>query len=213
MTKKSKSSRQWLQRQRSDNYVKRAVADGYRSRAAYKLIELNDRDKFLRPGMTIVDLGAAPGGWSQVAVEIAGIGNVIAVDLLPIDPINGVDIILGDFNAEQVHADVIKRLGNRPVDLVISDMAPNFSGIRAVDLPRAVYLAEIACAFALEVLAPGGGLLVKLFQGEGFTEYLTALRSTFASVVIRKPKASRAESSEVYVLARKFKKKEMVPLE
>lgn len=213
MTKKSKSSRQWLQRQHSDTYVKRAVSEGYRSRAAYKLMELNARDNFLRSGMTIVDLGAAPGGWSQVAVEIVGAGNVIAVDLLPIDSIDGVDIILGDFNAELVRVDVIKSLGNRPVDLVISDMAPNFSGIRAVDLPRAVYLAEVALDFALEVLAPDGGLLVKLFHGEGFTEYLTVLRNAFVSVVVRKPKASRAESSEVYVLARKFKKKEMVPLE
>lgn len=205
MTKKSKSSRQWLQRQRNDNYVKRAVAEGYRSRAAYKLQELNERDKFLRPGMTVVDLGAAPGGWSQVVLEHVGAGNVYALDILPIDPIEGVDIILGDFTEEAVYTELRKKLGSTKIDLVISDMAPNFSGIRDIDLPRAVYLAEIAFDFAKEVLKPGGCFLVKLFQGEGFTEYVHMLKQAFVSVVVRKPKASRAESREVYIYAKTLK--------
>jgi 23S rRNA (uridine2552-2'-O)-methyltransferase len=204
---RSKSSAQWLQRQHKDDYVKRAIAEGYRSRAAYKLLEINERDHLLKPGMMVVDLGAAPGGWSQVAVDLVGKGNVIAIDILPIDPVEGVDIILGDFREDEIHDAVIKKLDNRPVDLVISDMAPNFSGIKGVDLPRAVYLAEIALDFAQEVLVPGGCLLMKLFQGEGFTQLLQTVKQSFSSVVIRKPKASRAESSEVYVLARQFKKR------
>lgn len=204
---RSKSSSQWLQRQHNDDYVKRAIAEGYRSRAAYKLLEINERDNILRPNMTIVDLGAAPGGWSQVALKYVGKGSVTAIDILPIDPIDGVDIILGDFREASVHEEVLKKLNGRLVDLVISDMAPNFSGIRDVDLPRAVYLAEIAFDFAQEVLVPGGCLLVKLFQGEGFTEYVKLLKQSFATVVVRKPKASRAESSEVYVLARQYKER------
>lgn len=202
MTKKSKSSRQWLTRQHKDEYVKRAQTEGFRSRAAYKLQELQARDKILTHGMTVVDLGAAPGGWSQVVVKYVGKGNVLAIDLLPIDPIEGVDIIIGDFTEANVYQEVIKKLENRQVDLVISDMAPNFSGIPDIDLPRAVYLAEIAFDFAKEVLKPGGCLLVKLFQGEGFTEYVQLLKQSFVSVVVRKPKASRAESREVYVYAK-----------
>ncbi len=204
MAKRSKSSKKWLQRQRSDDYVKRAVEAGYRSRAAYKLEELNLRDKILQKGMTVVDLGAAPGGWSQVAVAHVGQGNVIAIDLLPIDPIEGVDIIIGDFCEEQIYQQVKKKLDGKKIDLVISDMAPNFSGISDIDLPRAVYLADIALDFAKEVLKPGGCLLVKLFQGEGFVEYVHMLKKIFANVVIRKPKASRAESREVYVYAKNF---------
>ena len=167
MSKRSKSSREWLHRHHHDDYVKRALAEGYRSRAAYKLQEIHARDKIFRQGMTIIDLGAAPGGWSQVAVEYVGKGNVIAIDLLPIDPVDGVDIILGDFTDQAIHDLVINKLGNRKIDLVISDMAPNFSGIRDIDLPRAVYLAEIALDFAQQVLVPGGCFLVKVFQGEG----------------------------------------------
>jgi len=204
----SKSSKQWLQRQRNDDYVKRAVAEGYRSRAAYKLIEINERDQILRPGMVVIDLGAAPGGWSQVACKYVGRGNVIALDLLPIDPINGVDTIIGDFREPLVQEEVLKRLAGRKVDLVISDMAPNFSGIKGVDVPRTVYLVEMAFEFAQEVLAPGGSLLVKIFQGEGFTECVQMLKNSFASVLVRKPKASRSESREVYVLARLLNKKE-----
>ncbi len=205
MTKRSKSSREWLHRQHNDDYVKRAVAEGYRSRAAYKLQELHARDKILRPGMTVVDLGAAPGGWSQVVVEHVGAGNVYALDILPLDPIEGVDIIIGDFTEEAVYAELRNKLGSTKIDLVISDMAPNFSGIRDIDLPRAVYLAEIALEFAKEVLKPGGCFLVKLFQGEGFTEYVHMLKQSFVSVVVRKPKASRAESREVYIYAKSLK--------
>lgn len=206
MSKRSKSSKLWLQRQRNDDYVKRAQAEGYRSRAAYKLQEINERDKIFKRGMTVVDLGAAPGGWSQIALEYVGAGNIVAIDLLPIVPIEGVDIIEGDFTDESAHVELINILENRPVDLVISDMAPNFSGIRGVDLPRAVYLAELALDFAKEVLVPGGCLLVKLFQGEGFTEYVHMLKQNFRSVVVRKPKASRAESREVYVYAKNIKR-------
>jgi len=205
---RSKSSREWLKRQHNDDYVKRAVAEGYRSRAAYKLQEINARDKIFRHGMTVVDLGAAPGGWSQVACQLVGKGNVIAIDLLSIDPMDGVDIIIGDFREAEVQQKVIKKLDGRGVDLVISDMAPNFSGIRDIDLPRAVYLVEIAFEFAQEVLVPGGSLIVKIFQGEGFTECLQMLKGAFKTVVVRKPKASRSESREVYVIARLLNKKE-----
>lgn len=205
---RSKSSREWLKRQHNDDYVKRAVAEGYRSRAAYKLQEINARDKIFKPGMTVIDLGAAPGGWSQVACQLVGKGNVIAIDLLSIDPIDGVDIIIGDFREAEVQQEVIKRLDGKKVDLVISDMAPNFSGIRDIDLPRAVYLVEIAFEFAQEVLVPGGSLIVKIFQGEGFTECLQMFKSAFKTVVVRKPKASRSESREVYVIARLLNKKE-----
>lgn len=204
---RSKSSKEWLQRQHKDDYVKRATQEGYRSRSAYKLQEINKRDKVFRPGMTVVDLGAAPGGWSQVAIELVAPkgarnpGKVFALDLLPIDPLEGVDIIQGDFKEAEVHEELLQRLGGAQVDLVISDMAPNFSGMSSIDVPRAVYLAEIALEFALEVLGPKGCFLVKLFQGEGFTEYVKLVKQSFKSVVIRKPKASRAESREVYLLA------------
>lgn len=198
--KRSKSSNQWLSRQRSDDYVKRAAQEGYRSRSAYKLLEINQKDRIFRPGMTVVDLGAAPGGWSQVAHELVKPGRVFALDILPIDPLQGVDIIQGDFRESEVHAELLAKLGGVKVDLVISDMAPNFSGISSVDVLRAVYLAEIALDFANEVLVPGGCMLVKLFQGEGFTEYMQLFKQSFRSVVVRKPKASRAESREVYIL-------------
>ena len=197
---KSKSSKQWLQRQHSDDYVKRAVKEGYRSRSAYKLLEINKRNKILRPGMTVVDLGAAPGGWSQVAIEIIKPGRVFALDILPIVPIEGVDIIQGDFREATVCTELLNLLNGARVDLVISDMAPNFSGISGVDVPRAVYLAELAFDFAQQVLAPSGCFLVKVFQGEGFDEYLRVFKQAFKTVVIRKPKASRAESREIYLL-------------
>jgi 23S rRNA (uridine2552-2'-O)-methyltransferase len=211
---KSKSSKQWLQRQHNDDYVKRAALDGYRSRSAYKLLEINKKDKIFRRGMTVVDLGAAPGGWSQVAIELVKPGRVIALDILSIDLLEGVDIILGDFREAEVHAKLLDKLAGAKVDLVISDMAPNFSGISGVDVPRAVYLAEIALDFAEEVLVPGGCFLVKLFQGEGFTEYVQQLKQTFDKVVVRKPKASRAESRETYLLgsglrANRVRKKEV----
>lgn len=202
------SSQRWLQRQRKDSYVKRAAAEGYRSRAAYKLLEINERDSILRPGMVVVDLGAAPGGWSQVASEIVGAqGYVIALDLLPIDPMPMVDIIEGDFTDFAIVDAVVKKLAdqNRRVDLVISDMAPNISGISDIDVPRALYLAEVALQFAKTTLRKDGTFLVKLFQGQGFTQYVQELRQDFGKVSTRKPKASRSESREVYLLAQNFR--------
>ncbi len=207
---RSGSSSRWLQRQRNDDYVRRAAVDGYRSRAAYKLLEIHERDDLLKRGMIVVDLGAAPGGWSQVAAELVGssikdsVGMVFAVDLLPIDPINGVDIIQGDFSDEAVYSDLMVKLKGSKVDLVISDMAPNISGIGAVDIPRALGLAELALDFAKEVLVEEGCFLVKLFQGQGFTEFVAGTKELFKKVVIRKPKASRSESREVYILATGF---------
>ena len=197
---RSKSSKEWLQRQQKDTFVKQAHADGYRSRSAYKLIEIGLRDKIFKPGMTVVDLGAAPGGWSQVAKKQVAPGKVYALDILPIDPIEGVDIILGDFREEEVLAELLNKLGTAKVGLVISDMAPNFSGMSGIDLPRAVYLAEIALDFALEVLEPSGTFVVKLFQGVGFTEYVQQMKESFRKVVARKPKSSRSESREVYLV-------------
>ena len=206
MTKsRSKSSKRWLERQHKDDYVKRAVAEGYRSRAAYKLLEINEKDRIFRPGMTVIDLGAAPGGWSQVAVKLVGKNNVVALDILPIDPIDGVDIIQGDFRDPVVYQDLLKKLGDKKVGLVISDMAPNFSGISSVDVLSAVYLAEIALDFAQDVLGPGACFLVKLFQGPGFTEYVQMLKQAFTTVNVRKPKASRSESSEIYLLGTGFR--------
>ncbi len=200
---KSKSSRRWLERQHSDYYVLQAREAGYRSRAAYKLIEIQQRDKIFTKGMTVVDLGAAPGGWSQVASHYVGQeGKVIASDILPIEPMNGVDIVQGDFQQENVLLELVSRLEGKKVALVISDMAPNLSGIAAVDQARAIELAELAILFAERVLEKEGSLLIKIFQGLGFQEYVTELKGRFNQVVIRKPKASRKESREVYVLAK-----------
>jgi 23S rRNA (uridine2552-2'-O)-methyltransferase len=169
---RSKSSGRWLRRHFDDGYVRRAQQAGYRSRAAYKLLEINERDHILRPGMTVIDLGAAPGGWSQVAAGTVGRrGRVIALDLLPMDPISNVWFIHGDFREESVFTALLEMVGDRQVDLVISDMAPNISGMRSVDQPRAMYLAELALDLAKNVLAPGGALLVKAFQGEGIDEF------------------------------------------
>ena len=204
--KKSKSSRQWLDRHFRDEYVKRAQAEGYRSRAAYKLLELQEQEMLLRSGQTVVDLGAAPGGWSQIARQIVGPGGrVLALDILPMDPITGVEFIQGDFREQEPLDRLRELLGGDAVDLVISDMAPNVSGVAAVDQPKAIYLCEIALDLAREVLRPGGGFLVKVFQGEGFDAYIRELRSTFSRVVTRKPRASRAKSREVYLVAGNFK--------
>ena len=204
--KKSKSSRQWLDRHFRDEYVRRAQKEGLRSRAAYKLLEIQERDRLLRPGQTVVDLGAAPGGWSQMAKRIVGPGGrVLALDILPMDPLEGVEFIQGDFREEQPLQELRQRLNGTRVDLVISDMAPNVSGMSAVDQPRAMYLCELALEFAREVLEPGGGFLVKIFQGEGFDQYIKELRSSFGRVVTRKPKASRSRSREVYLLAGNYK--------
>ncbi len=204
--KKSKSSRQWLDRHFNDEYVKRAQREGFRSRAAYKLLEIQEKDRLLKPGQTVVDLGAAPGGWSQMAQRIVGErGRVIALDILPMEPIPGVEFIEGDFREEGPLEALRLTLQGRSVDLVISDMAPNVSGMAAVDQPRAMYLCELALEFAREVLKPGGGFLVKVFQGEGFDQYYKELRSSFQKVVTRKPKASRPKSREVYLLAGNYK--------
>jgi len=203
---RSKSSGRWLQRHFDDAYVRKAQQAGYRSRAVYKLLEINERDHILRPGMTIIDLGAAPGGWSQVAAKSVGErGRVIALDILPMDPLPGVRILQGDFREESVMMELLKIVGEqRVVDLVISDMSPNISGMKSVDQPRAMYLAELALDVARKVLAPGGTLLVKAFQGEGIDEFRRELQRSFRTVLTRKPKASRPSSREVYMLAKNY---------
>lgn len=199
---RSKSSARWLQEHFSDPYVKRAQAEGWRSRAVFKLEELIDRDRLLRPGMTIVDLGAAPGGWSQVARERLGEkGRLIALDILPMQGIGGVEFVLGDFREDSVLAELTSMLAGTPVDLVLSDMAPNFSGVPTVDQPRSMHLVELAEEFAAAHLKVGGAFLTKMFQGEGFDEFVRRLRGGYERVSIRKPKASRARSPEVYALA------------
>ncbi len=203
---RSKSSRRWLNEHFKDDYVKRALQEGYRSRAVYKLKEIQDRDRLLKPGMTVIDLGAAPGGWSQFAQNVVGnSGLIIALDLLKIDEIDGVICLQGDFREQPIVDLLLKRLGDRRVDLVISDTAPNTSGIKTVDQARAIYLAELAVDFARQCLKPGGTLLLKAFQGEGFDALLKQLRSQFANVASRKPKASRARSAELYLLARNYR--------
>src|SRR3954469_6846406 len=199
---RSKSSSRWLQEHFSDPYVKRAQAEGWRSRAVFKLEELIERDRLLKPGIVVVDLGAAPGGWSQmVRARIGGEGRVIALDVLPMQGIAGVDFIEGDFREDEVLKTLEKHLDGTPVDLVLSDMAPNLSGMSSVDQPRAMHLAELAEAFAAAHLRTGGAFLTKLFQGEGFDAYVRRLRQRYERVSMRKPKASRARSAEVYALA------------
>ena len=197
----SKSSRRWLNEHFSDTYVKRAQQDHYRSRAVYKLLELHERDQLFKPGMTVIDLGAAPGGWSQLLAKLVSPrGKVIALDMLPIEPIAGVDFILGDFSEEETWAALSIKLGDAKADWVISDMAPNMSGNESIDIPRSLYLAEIALDFALKVLHAQGGFLVKIFQGEGFDTFLAQLKLHFKKVSIRKPKASRGRSKEMLSL-------------
>ena len=191
-----------MQRHINDEYVQRAQREGYRSRAAYKLLELQEKDHLIKPGQVVVDLGAAPGGWSQVAGNLVGRnGKVFAMDLLAMDPLPNVDFLQGDFREQAVLDELLRRLDGRPVDLVISDMAPNISGAAAVDLPRAMYLCELALEFARQVLKPGGGLVMKVFQGEGFDDLFRDARSSFKRVLTRKPKASRPKSREVYLVA------------
>lgn len=206
MAKRSKSSSRWLQEHARDPYVKRARKEGLRSRAAFKLEEIQRVEKLLRPGMTVVDLGAAPGGWSQLAARtLQGKGEVFALDVLPMPGITGVTFLQGDFREETVLAALETALAGRKVDLVLSDMAPNMSGIDSVDQPRAMHLAELALDFAVKHLRPGGDLLMKVFQGSGFEELLGAVRRSFATVRMRKPEASRARSAEVYLLARSYR--------
>jgi len=199
--KPSKTSKQWMREHINDPYVKQAQKDGYRSRSAYKLLEIDERDHLIRPGMVVVDLGATPGGWSQIAANKVGDkGKVIALDLLPLNPLPRVEFILGDFREDAVLAQLEKKLGGKQIELVISDMAPNISGIDLSDQARSIHLAELALEFAVQHLKPQGMFLVKVFQGVGFEEYVKEMRKYFAKVVSRKPKASRDRSNEVYML-------------
>ncbi|MEM1187596.1 MAG: 23S rRNA (uridine(2552)-2'-O)-methyltransferase RlmE [Pseudomonadota bacterium] len=207
MAKKRSSSKAWLREHREDPFVQRAQRDGYRSRACYKLLELQERDRLMRPGMTVVDLGSAPGGWSQVAANLVGHhGRVVASDILPMDSIAGVTFFRGDFTENEVFERILKEIGEDGADLVLSDMAPNMSGMSAVDQPRAMYLVELAADFALRTLRVDGAFAAKVFQGEGFDELLRNLRENFSAVLTRKPAASRPRSREVYVVARGFRR-------
>ncbi len=202
---RSRSSGRWLKEHFEDAYVRRAQREGWRSRGVFKLQEIDDRDRLLRPGILVVDLGASPGGWSQLAARrLGGRGRVIAIDLLPMDPLASVSFIQGDFREDSSMARLSQEIGGQPVDLVMSDMAPNMSGVKAVDQSRSMYLSELAVDFAGTVLSPGGTLLLKVFQGEGFDSLLVELRQHFATVASRKPKASRPRSRELYLLARNY---------
>jgi 23S rRNA (uridine2552-2'-O)-methyltransferase len=206
MPKRSKSSSRWLAEHASDEFVKRAKVEGWRSRAVFKLAQIQEAERLLRPGMRMVDLGAAPGGWSQYAARIlGGKSHIVATDILPMDAIPGVEFVQGDFREEEVLEQVLSKVGAEKVDLVLSDMAPNMAGIDAVDQPRSMYLAELAIEFADRVLAPGGDLLVKLFQGAGFEQIIKDARSRYGHVATKKPKASRSRSPEIYLLARQFR--------
>lgn len=207
MVRKTESSRRWLKEHFDDPYVKQAQQAGYRSRAVFKLIEIHERGRLFKPGMTVVDLGAAPGGWSQVITKwVYPKGRVIAMDILPMEPIDGVEFLQGDFTEESVVQQLHTSLKGQHVDWIVSDMAPNMSGNESVDIPRSMYLCELAVEFALQVLKPSGGLLIKAFHGEGFDAFLLSIRKIFQFVAIRKPKASRGRSREVYILATELKK-------
>jgi len=206
MAKKRSSSKAWLKEHRDDPYVQRAQKEGYRSRACYKLLELQEKDGLIKPGMTVVDLGSAPGGWSQVAVEMVGhAGRVIASDILPMDNLAGVELIQGDFTEEEVFKSLLGAIGDQPVEIVISDMAPNMSGVSAVDQPRSIYLVELALDMARRVLAKNGSFVAKIFHGEGFDELFRDVRGSFEKVLTRKPQASRPRSREVYLVAQGYK--------
>lgn len=203
---RSKSSSRWLREHHSDEYVQRSRADGYRSRASYKLLELQESDRLMRRGDLVVDLGAAPGGWAQVAARLVGEqGRVVASDILPMDALADVVFVQGDFTEDEVLQRVLDALGERRADLVMSDMAPNMSGIRDVDQPRAMLLAELALDFARKVLKPGGKFVCKVFHGEGFDAFVKEIRAAFGAVLTRKPDASRGRSREVYVIAKEFR--------
>jgi 23S rRNA (uridine2552-2'-O)-methyltransferase len=204
--KRTRTSKAWMQEHVNDEFVRRASKEGYRSRAAYKLMEIDDRDQLIRPGMTVVDLGAAPGSWSQVTMQrLKNNGRVIALDLLEMQPIPGVEFLQGDFRAAEVLDRLEKMLAERLADLVISDMAPNMSGVGLVDQAKATDLAELSLDFALEWLKPGGNFLVKVFIGAGFDEFVRSMRQGFDKVATRKPKASRGRSAETYLLGLKRK--------
>ena len=203
---RTKSSGQWLQEHVNDPYVKQAQKDGYRSRSSYKLIQLNEKDRLLRPGMLVVDLGSAPGGWSQVAGRIVGAkGRVVATDILHMDPVPNVEFIQGDFTEEAVLKQVLAALGGNKPDLVICDLSPNISGIDSADQASSMYLVELALDMVRQVLQPDGNFVAKVFQGAGSDDYLKQVRMSFAKVAVRKPAASRARSREVYVVAKGFK--------
>jgi len=203
---RSKTSLGWLKEHFNDPYVKKAQKDGYRSRASYKLLEIQEKYRIIRPGMSVVDLGAAPGGWSQVTSRlIGGQGRLIASDILEMDSIPDVNFIQGDFTQDEVLAQILEAVGNTHVDLVISDMAPNMSGTPAVDIPKAMFLCELALDLATRVLKPGGDFLIKIFQGEGFDVYLKDARQKFDKVQMLKPDSSRDRSREQYLLARGFR--------
>jgi 23S rRNA (uridine2552-2'-O)-methyltransferase len=203
---RSKSSSQWMQEHFDDEYVKLAQAQGYRSRAVFKLAEIHEKDQLIKTGMNIVDLGAAPGGWSQYAQQRLGKNNkLVALDILQMDTIEGVDFIQGDFREQAVLDELYKVLEGMPIHLVLSDMAPNMSGNKAIDQPCSLYLCELALDTAKTVLAKNGSFLVKVFQGAGFDDFHREVQQNFAKVVIRKPKASRPRSNEVYILAKGFK--------
>ena len=209
---KSSSSKQWLRRHVNDPYVQRSKKEGYRSRSAYKLTEIDDRDKLLAPGMVVVDLGSAPGGWSQILAKRVGpSGTVVAIDLLAMEPVSGVTFVEGDFTRESGLAAIRHALNGRKADVVLSDMAPNLTGIAVSDQARTMELAELARDFALLHLQREGSLLVKIFQGAGYDEYLKSLRREFTKVVVRKPAASRDESAEQYLLARGLRTTESRP--
>lgn len=203
---RSKSSADWLKEHVDDIWVQKAQQDGYRTRASYKLIEVDERDALIRPGMVVLDLGSAPGGWSQVVARKMGAkGTIISSDILPMDSIADVTFIQGDFTTDEVFEELMIALDSRPVDLVISDMAPNMSGMASIDQPGAMYLVELALDMARQVLNPNGNFVAKVFQGDGFDAYLKDLKTSFTKVNIRKPKASRARSREVYLVAKGFR--------
>jgi 23S rRNA (uridine2552-2'-O)-methyltransferase len=203
---RSKSSRRWLDRHLNDPYVKRVQIDGYRSRAAYKLLEIQEKDLILKPGMRVVDLGAAPGSWSQIAQRLVGpTGRVVALDILPMEPVRDVVVLEGDFREESVLGQLRTVLGEAPLDVVLSDMAPNITGTSVVDQTRVMYLVELALELARAHLKPGGTLVTKVFQGAGFDDYVRELRASFRQVATRKPKSSRPESREVFLVAKGFR--------
>ncbi|CAM2753391.1 23S rRNA (uridine(2552)-2'-O)-methyltransferase RlmE [Legionella worsleiensis] len=202
---RTKSSKRWLQEHFDDVYVKKAQTEGYRSRAVYKLKEVDEKEQLLKPGMTVVDLGAAPGGWTQyVSERLNGKGHIVALDILSMDALPDVHFIQGDFREDSVLQELIDLIPERSVDLVLSDMAPNMSGNTAIDIPRAMYLVELAFDFADKMLKPGGSMLVKIFHGSGFDELVKQARASFERVVIRKPLASRSRSKETYLLAKGY---------
>lgn len=207
--KRSRTSKAWMREHVTDPYVQMANKEGYRSRAVYKLMELDERDHLLKPGMTVVDLGAAPGSWTQVAAKkLTSTGTLVALDILPMDPVHGAVFIQGDFREDAALAQLEAALQGRPVDLVISDMAPNISGIGIADQARSMHLAELALAFSCQHLKPGGNFLVKVFQGEGFDDFVREMRVHFSQVLVRKPKASRDRSTEVYMLGKGLRDQE-----